>query len=81
MAAQKTQRRETVIRVQNIMAGEMMVSGHQTIKDQSDKMWESVFWDDDNYRQDKSTSNWTELYKSQSSEVQTKMAEAAVAAG
>ena len=36
-------------------------------------MWESVFWDDDNYRPDKTTRTWTEQYDSQSSEVQTKM--------
>ena len=136
LSAQKTQRRETVIRIENVMAGEMaaaldqrytnpekpdalltaadekrlltesstnvlidsfddsdvvssateaqiynllkdmLVSSRTTIKEQSDQMWESVFWNDDNYRPDKTTKTWTELYNSQSSEVQTKMAEA-----
>ena len=136
LSAQKTQRRETVIRIENVMAGEMaaaldqrytnpekpdalltaadekrlltesstnvlidsfddsdvispateaqiynllkdmLVSSRTTIKEQSDQMWESVFWNDDNYRPDKTTKTWTDLYNSQSSEVQTKMAEA-----
>ena len=132
-SAQRTQRRETVIRVENIMAGEMaatldqrytnpdtpdalltaedekrlltesstnvlidsfddsdvvsptteaqiynmlkdmLVSSREIIKDQSDQMWESVFWNDDNYRPDKTTKTWTEQYDSQSSEVQKNM--------
>ncbi len=39
-------------------------------------MWDSVFWDDDNYRPDKTTKTWSELYQSQEKEVQKKMEEA-----
>jgi len=39
-------------------------------------MWESVFWNDDNYRPDKTTRTWSELYQSQEKEVQKKMEEA-----
>lgn len=38
-------------------------------------MWESVFWDDDNYRPDKTTKTWSELHQTQSKEVQKKMEE------
>ena len=37
------------------MLKEMLISSKVTIKEQSDKMWESVFWNDDNYRPDKTT--------------------------
>jgi len=33
------------------------------ITNQSDRMWESVFWDDENYRPDKTTVTWNEIYK------------------
>ena len=33
------------------------------ITNQSDHMWESVFWDDENYRPDKTTVTWNEIYK------------------
>jgi len=36
-------------------------------------MWESVFWNDDNYRPDKTTKTWSELYSKKDSEVQRKM--------
>ena len=136
LSAQKTQRRETVIRIENVMAGEMaasldqrytnpekpdalltaadekrlltesstnvlidsfddsdvvspateaqiynllkdmLVSSRTTIKEQSDQMWESVFWNDDNYRPDKTTKTWQEIYNLQNNETQRTMTDA-----
>ena len=42
---------------------ELLVSSRMIIKEQSDKMWDSVFWNDDNYRPDKTTKEWNEIYK------------------
>jgi len=42
---------------------ELLVSSRMTIKEQSDKMWDSVFWNEDNYRPDKTTKEWNEIYK------------------
>jgi hypothetical protein len=33
----------------------LLVTSRTTIKEQSDKMWDSVFWNDDNYRPDRTT--------------------------
>ena len=131
LSAQTTQRRETVIRIQNIVTGEMatkldqkfrnandtlltaadekrllvesstnvlidsfddmdvvsqstetqiynllqdlLVSSRTTIKDESDKMWDSVFWNDDNFRPDKTTKTFNEIYSKLDTETQTKM--------
>ena len=37
-------------------------SSRVTIKEQSDKMWESVFWNDDNYRPDKTVRIFNEIF-------------------
>jgi len=131
LSAQTTQRRETVIRIQNIVTGEMatkldqkfsnvndtlltaadekrlltesstnvlidsfddmdvvspsteaqiynllqelLVSSRTTIKDESDKMWDSVFWNEDNFRPDKTTNTFNEIYSKLDKETQTKM--------
>ena len=131
LSAQTTQRRETVIRIQNIVTGELatkldqqfkdtdaafitaadekklltesstnvlidsfddldvaststeiqiygllqdlLVSSRTTIKDESDKMWDSVFWNDDNYRPDKTTKTFNEIYSKLDTETQSKM--------
>lgn len=36
-------------------------------------MWDSVFWNDDNYRPEKTAKIWNELYRKQDSETQKKM--------
>jgi hypothetical protein len=46
-----------------------------TIKDQSDKMWDSVFWNDENYRPDKTTKTLNEIVKKLDKETQTKLAD------
>ena len=38
-------------------------------------MWESVFWDDDNYRPDKTTKTWNEIYHKLDKEKQNKLTE------
>jgi hypothetical protein len=39
-------------------------------------MWDSVFWNDDNYRPDKASKMMTDVYKKQDTETQKKMIEA-----
>jgi len=38
-------------------------------------LWESVFWDDDNYRPDKTTKTWNEIYNKLDKEKQNKLVE------
>ena len=38
-------------------------------------MWESVFWDKDNYRPDKTTKTWNEIYNKLDKEKQNKLVE------
>ena len=51
----------------------MLISSGTIIKDQSDKMWESVFWNEDNYRPDKITKTLNEIYNEMSKEDQMKL--------
>jgi hypothetical protein len=46
-----------------------------TIKDQSDKMWDSVFWNDDNYRPDKTTKTLNEILNKLDRETQKILAD------
>jgi hypothetical protein len=39
----------------------LLVTSRTTIKEQSDKMWDSVFWNDDNYRPDRTTKTLNEI--------------------
>ena len=39
-------------------------------------MWDSIFWNDDNYRPDKASKMMTDVYKKQDTEKQKKMIEA-----
>jgi hypothetical protein len=54
---------------------DLMVTSRTTIKDQSDKMWDSVFWNDDNYRPDKTTKTLNEIIKKLDTETQKKLAD------
>ena len=47
-----------------------------TIKEQSDQMWDSVFWNEDNYRPDKTTKEWNEIYNALDKEKQAALVEA-----
>ncbi len=51
----------------------LLVSSRTTIKEQSDKMWDSVFWNDDNYRPDKTTKTMNDIYKKLDKEDQKKL--------
>jgi len=55
---------------------ELLVSSRMTIKEQSDKMWDSVFWNEDNYRPDKTTKKWNEIYNALDKEKQAALVEA-----
>jgi hypothetical protein len=55
------------------MLKNLLVSSRTTIKEQSDKMWDSVFWNDDNYRPDKTTKTMNEIYKKLDKEDQKKL--------
>jgi hypothetical protein len=46
-----------------------------TIKEQSDKMWDSIFWNDDNYRPDKTTKTLNEIVKKLNPETRKKLAD------
>lgn len=39
-------------------------------------MWDSVFWNEDNYRPDKATKTWEEIYSKQDSETKSKIEDA-----
>ena len=41
----------------------LLVSSRTNIKEQNDQMWPSVFWNDDNYRPDKTTQTMNDIYK------------------
>jgi hypothetical protein len=46
-----------------------------TIKEQSDKMWDSVFWNEENYRPDKTTKTLNEIIKKLNPETRKKLAD------
>ena len=41
----------------------LLVTSRTIIKEQNDQMWQSVFWNDDNYRPDKTTQTMNDIYK------------------
>ncbi|XP_057374181.1 uncharacterized protein LOC130695083 [Daphnia carinata] len=57
------------------MLKDMLISARTTIKDQGDEMWESVFWNEDNYRPDKATKTWNEIYNKLDTETQRHLKE------
>ena len=55
----------------------LIQSSRVNINKQSDsRIWDSVFWNDDNYRPDKASKTMTEVYRKQDKETQKKMVEA-----
>ena len=60
---------------------EMLISSRTIIKEQSDEMWDSVFWNDDNYRPDKTTNFWNEIYNKMNKQNQSALANAFKAGG
>jgi hypothetical protein len=54
---------------------DLLATSTATIKDQSDKMWNSVFWNEDNYRPDKTTKTLNEIINKLDKETQKKLAD------
>jgi hypothetical protein len=52
---------------------ELLVTPKMTIKDQGDKKWDSVFWNDDNYRPDKTTKILNEIFNKMDTETKRKL--------
>jgi hypothetical protein len=65
---------DTESQISNILK-DLLVTSRKTIKDQSDKMWDSVFWNEDNYRPDKTTKTLNEILNKLDRETQKKLAD------
>jgi hypothetical protein len=65
---------DTEYQISNILK-DLLVTSRTTIKDQSDKMWDSVFWNEDNYRPDKTTKTLNEIVNKLDMETQKKLAD------
>jgi hypothetical protein len=62
------------LQVYNLLKN-FLISSRAVIKEQSDKMWDSVFWNEDNYRPDKTIKTLNEIFKKLDTESQKNMAE------
>jgi hypothetical protein len=62
------------LQVYNLLKN-LLISSRAVIKEQSDKMWDSVFWNEDNYRPDKTIKTLNEIFKKLDTESQKNMAE------
>jgi hypothetical protein len=65
---------DTESQILNILK-DLLVTSRTTIKDQSDKMWDSVFWHEDNYKPDKTTKTLNRLINELDKETQKKLAD------
>jgi hypothetical protein len=65
---------DSEIKIFNILK-DLLVTSKTTIKNQCDKMWDSVFWDEENYRPDKTTKTLNEIIKKLDTETQKKLAD------
>jgi hypothetical protein len=65
---------DTEIQILNFLKN-LLVTSRTTIKEQRDKMWDSVFWNDDNYRPDKTTKTLNEIINKLDTETQKKLAD------
>jgi hypothetical protein len=65
---------DTEFQIVNILK-DMLITSRTTIKEQSDKMWDSVFWNDDNYRPDRTTKTLNEISNELDTETQKKLAD------
>jgi hypothetical protein len=64
----------TESKILNILKG-LLITSRTTIKEQSDKMWDSVFWNGENYRPDKTTKTLNEILNKMDKETQKKLAD------
>jgi hypothetical protein len=65
---------DTESQILNILK-DLLVTSKATITKQSDKMWDSVFWIEDNYRPDKTTKTLNEIINKLDTETQKKLAD------
>jgi hypothetical protein len=65
---------ETELQILNILK-DLLVTSRTTIKEQCDKKWDSVFWNDENYRPDKVTKTLNEIIKKLDTETKKKLAD------
>ncbi|XP_046647937.1 uncharacterized protein LOC124337953 [Daphnia pulicaria] len=65
---------DTESQISKILKG-LLVTSKATITKQSDKMWDSVFWNDDNYRPDITTKTLNEIVNKLDRETQKKLAD------
>ena len=63
---------DTENQIVNILK-DLLVTSRTTIKEQTDKMWDSVVWNDDNYRPDKTTKTLNEIINKLDKETQKKL--------
>ena len=63
---------DTESQIYNILK-ELLVTSREIIKEQSDKMWDSVFWNEDNYRPDRTTKTLNEIITKLDTETQKKL--------
>jgi hypothetical protein len=62
------------LQILNILK-DLLVTSRTTIREQSDKMWDSVFWNEDNYRPDKTTKTLNEILNKLDRETQKILAD------
>ncbi|XP_046458918.1 uncharacterized protein LOC124205520 isoform X2 [Daphnia pulex] len=65
---------DTEFQVLNILK-DLLVTSRTTIREQSDKMWDSVFWNEENYRPDKTTKTLNEILNKLDRETQKILAD------
>jgi hypothetical protein len=65
---------ETETQIVNILK-DLLVTSRTIVKEQNDKMWDSVVWNDDNYRPDKTTKILNEIIDKLDKETQKKLAD------
>jgi hypothetical protein len=63
---------DTESQIYNILK-DLIVTSRTTIKDQSDKLWDSVFWREENYRPDRTTKTLIEIFDILDAETQKKL--------
>ncbi|EFX70320.1 hypothetical protein DAPPUDRAFT_257277 [Daphnia pulex] len=63
---------DTESQILNILK-DLLVTSRTTIKEQCDKMWDSVFWNEENYRPDKTTQILNEIVNKLDKETQKKL--------
>ncbi|XP_046651567.1 uncharacterized protein LOC124342588 isoform X5 [Daphnia pulicaria] len=65
---------DTESHILNILK-DLLITSRMTIKEPSEKMWDSVFWNEDNYRPDKTTKTLNEIINKLDMETQKKLAD------